>query len=188
MTRSVWFVAVALLLPALTHAQSTDPTPASFAVDAGEKVIVTVGGASQAIRGRVVRIGLEGLVLDEGRTRRAVPLADVQRVERQKDRFWDGALKGYGAGFAVGAVMVLANPCERDPNVFIDMCFDGPAFAVAVGGLITGPAGFAIGGIADAIKRKPRAVFERVASDRVAIAVAPALARRGAGIRVAVAF
>ena len=127
-------------------------------------------------------------LLDDGPTRFVVPLADVQRVERRKDRFWNGALIGYGIGFATGATMVLATPCKTDPNAFIDLCFDGPAFAAAFGGLITGPVGFAIGGITDAIKRKPRVVFDRGVSDRVAIAVGPILVRRGSGLRVAIAF
>lgn len=188
MNRLVWFVTMALLLPAAADAQPAVPTPTSFPIDAGERVIVTRAGTHDTIRGRVVLVGYEGLVLDDGPTRLVVPLADVQRVERRKDRFWNGALIGYGVGFATGAAMVLANPCKPDPNAFIDLCFDGPAFAAAIGGLITGPVGFAIGGITDAIKRKPRVVFDRGASDRVAITVGPALARRGGGLRVAVAF
>ena len=188
MNRLIWFVTMALLLPAAADAQPAVPTPMSFPIDAGERVIVTRASTHDTIRGRVVLVGYEGLVLDDGPTRLVVPLADVQRVERRKERFWNGALIGYGLGFATGAVIVLANPCQRDPNAFIDLCFDGPAFAAALGGLITGPMGFAIGGIADAIKRKPRVVFDRGARDRVAIAVGPALARRGAGLRVAVAF
>ncbi len=186
MNRLVWFVTTALLLPAAADAQPAVPTPTSFPIDAGERVVVTRVSTRDTIRGRVVLVGYEGLVLDEGPTLIVVPLADVQRVERRKDRFWNGALMGYGVGFATGAVMVLANPCKRDPNAFIDLCVDGPEFAAAVGGLITGPLGFAIGGITDAIKRKPRVVFDRGAN--VAIAVGPALVRRGGGLRVAVAF
>jgi hypothetical protein len=188
MNRLIWFVTMALLLPAAADAQPAVPTPMSFPIDAGERVIVTRASTHDTIRGRVVLVGYEGLVLDDGPTRLVVPLADVQRVERRKERFWNGALIGYGLGFATGAVIVLANPCQRDPNAVIDLCFDGPTFAAAFGGLITGPMGFAIGGIADAIKRKPRVVFDRRDSDRVAIAVGPALARRGGGVRVAVAF
>lgn len=188
MNRFLWFVTMALLLPGAADAQQAVPTPMSFPIDAGERVVVTRVSTDDTIRGRVVLVGYEGLVLDDGPTRLVVPLTDVQRVERRKERFWNGALIGYGVGFATGAVLVLANRCQRDPNAYIDLCFDGPAFAAAFGGLITGPIGFAIGGITDAIKRKPRVVFDRGARDRVAIAIGPALARRGAGVRVAVAF
>src|SRR4051812_46313862 len=181
-------ITMALLLPAAAHAQPAAPTPTSFPIDAGEKVIVTRASTRDTIRGRVVLVGYEGLVVDDGPTRLVVPLADVQRVERPNDRFWNGALIGYGVGFATGAAMVLATPCKRDPNAFIDLCFDGPEFAAAFGGFITGPVGFAIGGIADAIKRKPRVVFDRGASDRLEITVAPAVIRRGGGLRVAVGF
>jgi len=188
MNRLLWFVTIALLLPAAAHAQPAVATPMSFPVDDGERVIVTRVSTPGTIRGRVVLVGDEGLVVDDGPTRLVVPLADVQRVERRKERFWNGALIGYGVGFATGAVMVLANPCRHDPNAVFALCFDGPGFATAFGGLITGPMGFAIGGITDAIRRKPRVVFDRGARDRVAMAVAPALARRGAGLRVAVTF
>jgi len=188
MNRALWFVTISLLLPTAVDAQPTVPTPMSFPVEAGERVIVTRASTPDAIRGRVVLIGYEGLVLDAGPTRLVVPLADVQRIERRKDRFWNGALIGYGVGFAAGAAMVLATPCKPNPTGFIDLCFDGPEFAAGFGALITGPVGFAIGGIADAIKRKPRVVFDRGVSHRVAIVVGPALVRRGGGLRVAVAF
>ena len=188
MIRIAWFAAITLLLPVAADAQPTVLTPMSFPVDAGEKVIVTRASTPDTIRGRVVLVGYEGLVLDAGPTRLVVPLADLQRIERRKDRFWNGALIGYGVGFATGAAMVLATPCKHDPNAFINLCLDGPEFAAAFGGLITGPVGFAIGGITDAIKRKPRVVFDRGASDRVAIVVGPALVRRGGGLRVAVGF
>jgi hypothetical protein len=188
MNRLLWFVTIALLLPAAAHAQPAVPTPMSFPIDAGERVIVTRVSAPDSIRGRVVLVGDEGLVVDDGPSRLVVPLADVQRVERRTDRFWNGALIGYGVGFAAGAAMVLANPCRHDPNAVFAVCFDGPDFAAAFGGLITGPVGFAIGGITDAIKRKPRVVFDRGARNRIAMAVGPTPTRRGAGLRVAVAF
>ena len=95
MNRLVWFVTMALLLPAAADAQLAVPTPTSFPIDAGERVIVTRASTHDTIRGRVVLVGYEGLVLDDGPTRLVVPLADVQRVERRKDRFWNGALIGY---------------------------------------------------------------------------------------------
>ena len=107
MNRLVWFATMALLLPAAADAQPAVPTPMSFPIDAGERVIVTRASTPDTIRGRVVLVGYEGLVLDDGPTRLVVPLADVQRVERRKDRFWNGALIGYGVGFAAGAVLSI---------------------------------------------------------------------------------
>jgi hypothetical protein len=185
MTRRAWLVSISLLSPVVAHAQSAVPTVMSFPLDQGERVIVTRAGTPDTIRGRIVLVGAEGLVLDDGPTRHIVPLEDVQRVERRKDRFWNGALIGYAAGFAAGAVAVLATPCHRDPNAIIDLCFGGPGFAVAFGGLITGPAGFVVGGIGDALKRKPRVVFDRAAAR---VALAPTVGKRAGGLRVAVAF
>ena len=107
MNRHLWFVTIALLLPAAAHGQPAVPTPMSFPIGAGERVIVTRVSAPDTIRGRVVLVGYEGLVVDDGPTRLVVPLADVQRVERRKERFWNGALIGYGlAGSAFHAPFI----------------------------------------------------------------------------------
>ena len=69
MNRLLWFITIALLLPAAAHAQPAVPTPMSFPMDAGEHVIVTRVSAGDTIRGRVVLVGYEGLVLDDGPSR-----------------------------------------------------------------------------------------------------------------------
>src|SRR5215212_5817893 len=99
MGRLAWFGTIALLLPAAVNAQQTAPTPMALPLHSGERVIVTRSSTPGTIRGRVVLVGYEGLVLDSGPTRLVVPLGDVQRVERRTDRFWNGALIGYGVGF-----------------------------------------------------------------------------------------
>ena len=55
MNRLVWFVMMALLLPAAAGAQPTVPTPMSFPVDAGERVIVE--GAQKVRNGMLVKAG-----------------------------------------------------------------------------------------------------------------------------------
>jgi hypothetical protein len=187
MTRTLPIVVLTLLLAASAQAQSSDPTASALALKRGEKVIVTRVTIHETIRGRVVGLDEDGLEVAIGRTRQVVPLGELERVERPKDRIWDGALIGYGLGFAAGAVMVLSQPCGRpEPGAFINLCFDGPGFALAYGGVITGPIGMGIGAIGDAIRRKPRVVFDRKSPTRVAIA--PTFVRGGGGLRVAVAF
>jgi hypothetical protein len=188
MTRAVWIVALTLLLPASAHAQSSDATASTLALKRGEKVIVTRGTTHETLRGRVVRIADDGLVLADGPTRHTVPLGDLERVERPKDRIWNGALIGYGVGFVTGAAMVLSDPCRPQPGAFINLCFNSPDFALFYGGLITGPIGMAVGAIGDAIVRRPRVVFDRGSGSHVEIAVAATVVRGGGALRVAIAF
>jgi hypothetical protein len=187
MIRALPVLMLTLLLAASAQAQSADPAATALAVEPGEKVIVTRVTSHERLRGRLVRIDDDGLELANGATRHVVPLGDLERVERPKDRIWNGALIGYGLGFATGAIMVLSDGCDPPkPGALIHLCFGGPGFAVAVGGLVNGPIGFGIGAIGDAIARKPRVVFDR--KSRARVAIAPAFARRGAGVRVAVVF
>jgi len=186
MTRELPTIALTLLMAASAHAQSSDPIASTLVLNPGEKVIVTRVTTHEALRGRVVRIAEEGLEIANGLSRELIPLSQLERVERPKDRIWKGALIGYGLGFATGAVTVLSQSCRRDPGAFIHVCFDGPDFALAFGGLITGPIGMGVGAIGDAIVRKPRVVFDR--TSRTHVAVAPTLVRGGAGLRMAVAF
>lgn len=186
MTCTLPIVVVTLLLAASAQAQSSDPTASTLALKRGEKVTVTRVTMRETLRGRVVGLDEDGLELAVGRTRQVVPLADLERVERPKDRSWDGALIGYGLGFATGAAMVLSDPCRPEPGAFINLCFNDAGFALLYGSLITGPIGMGIGAIGDAIVRKPRVVFDR--KSRTRIAIAPTFVRHGGGLRVAVTF
>jgi hypothetical protein len=186
MTRTLPIIVLTLLLAASAQAQSSYPTASTLALKRGETVIVTRLSIHETLRGRVVSLDEDGLELAIGRTRQVVPLGELERVERPKDRIWNGALIGYGLGFVTGAVVVLSDPCTPKPGAFINPCFNSPEFAVALGGLITGPIGMGIGAITDAIARKPRVVFDRKSRTRVAFA--PALGRRSGGLRVAIAF
>jgi hypothetical protein len=85
-------------------------------------------------------------------------------------------------------VMVLSDSCRPQPDGFFNLCFDGPEFAMAVGAVITGPIGMAAGAIGDAIRRKPRVVFDRASRGGVALVVYPAFVRGGAGLRMAMTF
>ncbi len=186
MTRRLPIVGFALLVAASAHAQSSDPAASDLKLKRGEKIIVTRVAVHEALRGRVVALDEDGLEIAIGRTRQVVRLGDLERVERPKDRIWDGALIGYGLGFATGAAMVLRDPCTPAPGAFLNLCFNDAGFALFFGGLITGPVGMGIGAIGDAILRKPHVVFDR--ESRIRVAIAPTFVRHGGGLRVAVAF
>jgi hypothetical protein len=145
------------------------------------KSTVTSASKRDIIRRRVVLVGYEGLVLDDGPTRLVVPLDDMQRVEGRKDRFRNGGLIGYGVGFATGRNDGFGDPANPIRLPSSTSVRRGPRLPL-LSGASSGPDGFATGDITDAIKRKPHVVFDRGA-DRVAIAVAPALVRRGGRLR-----
>ena len=186
MIRTVWIVAALALMPrASAHAQSTDPDPSLLHLESGETVIVTRLSSNEPLRGRVVRVANDGLELSNRRARQIVPLADLDRIERPKDRVWDGALIGYAVGLGAGAAVVLLDPCDP-PSGSFSLCVDGPGMAFAFGALIAGPIGAAVGYIADAMWKKPRLVFVR--GYRAGVAIAPTLSYQGAGVRVALQF
>jgi hypothetical protein len=188
MTAAMRVIALTLLLPAFALAQELDPTASTLAVKRGEKVIVTVGTTHETLSGRLLRFADDGLVLADGPTPRTVRFSDVQRIERRRDSLWNGALIGYAVGFGAGAGLVLAQSCHPQPRGLFELCFNGPAFAAAFGGVITGPIGMAAGAIADAIVKRPRVVFDRRSGHRATITATPTLLSGGGGVRVAITF
>lgn len=88
----------------------------------------------------MLRLADDGVVLPVGGSQPTVPFGDLELVERRADSVWNGALIGYGVGFAVGAALVLADPCSGQGA--FELCLDGPGFAAAFGGLISGPVGW----------------------------------------------
>jgi hypothetical protein len=117
------------------------------------------------------------LVVD-GRARYTFPLDAIERVERPRDRIWNGAAIGYAAGFAPLALMEL--DCRRSPG-----CWEG--LGLAIGAIITGPIGFGIGALTDALIRPPRLVYSRT-QRQPAVALSPILTPHSGGVGIAVAF
>lgn len=70
-----------------------DATVATLDVRPGERLIVTT--PRETIRGRLLRLADDGLVLADGPAQHTVPLHDLNRVERRRDSIWNGALIGY---------------------------------------------------------------------------------------------
>jgi hypothetical protein len=144
------------------------------------------GGAPATIRGKVERLGDGLLVIAASARRYTFPLESVDRIERPKDRIWNGALIGYGVGFAIGLRDAFAD-CRGPRNTFIDLCSSKLGFGLALGTIITGPIGFGLGALADAGISRPRLVFASSKSSALFRAT-PGLSRRGAGLAVSVAF
>jgi hypothetical protein len=180
--------ALMLLLPPSAQAPPADPGASTLAVKRGERVIVTRTTATGTLSGRVLRLEDVGLVLGDKGASQTIPYRDLERIVRAKDSVWNGALIGYGAGFAAGAAVVAADSCHPQPGQLFDLCLDGPGFAVAFGGLITGPIGMAVGAITDALIKRPHVVFDRRGAPHTTISVVPTLTRGGAGFRAAITF
>jgi hypothetical protein len=145
-------------------------------------------GAPATIRGKVEQLGDGFLVIAASGRRYTFPLESVDRIERSKDRIWNGALIGYGVGVAIGVIGAFADECRVPPGAIIDLCsMSGPGFGLVIGGIITGPIGFGIGALADAGISRPRLVFASSKSSGLSRAT-PGLSHRGAGLAVSVAF
>jgi hypothetical protein len=129
----------------------------------------TVGGKATLQADRLV-------VVD--RVSYTFPLDIIERVERPRDRIWNGAAIGYAAGFVPLAVMEI--DCRRSPG-----CWEG--LGLAIGMVITGPIGFGIGALTDALIHRPRLVYSRT-EGHPTVSVTPIVTPHTRGVGVAVAF
>jgi hypothetical protein len=199
-------VPACLLFSVSAGAQEVDSAvylPAVLA--SGERVIVTgamcraaeaAGALAQpclaetapsTIRGKVERLAGDALVIAGSSQRYTFPFDGIDRIERPKDRIWNGALIGYGIGVAVMTAIAVAD-CRGPRDALIDLCGgNGLGFGLAAGAIITGPIGFGIGALADAGMSRPRLVFASSKPSALSRAT-PGLSRRGADIAVSVGF
>jgi hypothetical protein len=184
----LWSIVVLVLVPALAYGQELfAPTEAGLTVGQKVRVVVDVSCptetcAAAAVSGKIAKLSPESLVVDDGRMRHEFAALDVQRVERPKDRIWNGTLTGFGVGFGAGFVAAMADSCEAGQWCI----FDGPSFAAAVG-LFTGAIGAGIGALTDALISNPRLVFDRQRGS-AKTTIMPQLGPRGGGLTLSVQF
>ena len=197
MCRIGLILAIALVLPATASAQRADASASGLELNLkpGERVIVTgrvscrealslapdtaatEDPATCTAMGKAT-LGADRLVV-LGRVRYTFPLDAIERVERPRDRIWNGAAIGYAAGFLPLALMEI--DCRRRPG-----CWEG--LGLAIGTVITGPIGFGIGALTDALIGRPRLVYSRTQGQPATIAVTPIFTPDTRGVGVAVAF
>ena len=188
---------VALLIPGTAYAQSMAATPGDLDawLEPRERVIVTgripcrealalapgpavaEGLATCRVSGRFAELS-DRLVVVRGKVRYVFPLDAIERVERPKDRIWNGAAIGYGVGVVPFALLEL--DCRSRPG-----CWEG--IPLAVGLIIAGPIGFGVGALSDALIHRPRLVYSKVGAEPLA-SIGPILTRGGAGVRVSIVF
>ena len=181
---------VLLLIPASLSAQETF-APLTAGLKPGEKVEILADAPcatepcyGRLITGRIRDLTATSIVLEAGRQRHELSAMDVRHVERPGDRIWNGVLAGFGIGFSVGFLAVIADGCDAGEWCILS----GPSFAAAFG-LLTGGVGSGIGALTDAAISKPRVVFDAGASpSRRVVNVAPIVGRGGSGVKVSVRF
>ena len=89
MTVAASFIAAWLLLAeGAPQSLAPDATVATLDVRPGERLIVTT--PRETIRGRLLRLADDGLVLADGSAQHTVPLHDLNRVER-RDSIWNAS-------------------------------------------------------------------------------------------------
>jgi hypothetical protein len=145
----------------------------------GDRTVVWTA-TGEVVRGRLVRADGDGLVIERASQTIALPAERVRRVERAVDRVWDGAMIGFGVGFAAGALSMAT--CEPE-----GWFCDHSARAVLACGSLAGAFGFGVGALVDVLIRPERLIFER-GRETARVTLTPIMSRTGAAVMVRVAF
>jgi hypothetical protein len=174
-------IAAALLVPvsALAQPQAATVSELGHSLKPGERLTVTgrIDGDIRSVRGRSTLLA-DALLIERDDVRYTFSLDAIERIERPKDRIWNGALIGYAAGFTPFALAEIE--CQRSPG-----CWEGLPFAVGL--VIAGPIGFGIGALTDALIHRPTLVYANDGS-RGTMSVSPLITHGGAGVRISVVF
>ena len=134
MTVAASIIAWALLAGGSPQSQALDATVATLDVRPGERLIVTT--PRETIRGRVLRLTSDRLVLADGPAQHTVPLHDLNRVERRRDSVWNGALIGYGVGFGVGFALNGVSVLGADASMLLAVVVVGTIGSELVAALL----------------------------------------------------
>lgn len=176
-------IVVALMAPGAAGAQPVSDARRA-PVSQGDRVRVT-DDTGRTITARVAAISDFGLTLQDGRERTEIPHRAIVKIDRPRDRVWDGALAGFAIGAGIGLIGIAA---EKDNNRscqpsewFCGASFGPPASAVV---LMLGGIGAGIGTGVDALIGRKKTLYERGRQ----VHVTPVVARGGAAARVSVAW
>lgn len=173
---------IALLAPAAAAAQPA-PDARRATVRQGDRVRVT-DESGRSITARVAAISDVGLTLQDGGKRAEIPYSAIVKIDRPRDRVWDGAL----AGFAIGAGLGLIGVATEDHDTscqpeawFCGASFGPPPSAVV---LMLGGIGAGIGVGVDSLIGGKKTLYERGRQVRIA----PVVGRGRAAARITVAW
>ena len=146
-----------LALVSAARAASAQPPATSLAelrprVSIGDTLFVT-NDAGDVIKGQVVDVSDTGLVLRHEGSERTFTARDLRRVVRRGHAVRVGAMAGLVAGFAIGTLVAVRQPCDIT-------CFSS-AGGVLVFGAVGAGIGLAGGAVAGAAFRTEQVLFDR---------------------------
>ena len=174
---------VASLVPAAAGAQPASDAQRA-AVTQGDRVRVT-DESGHSITARVAAISGFGLTLEDGRERTEISYRAIVKIERPRDRVWDGALGGFAIGAGLGLIAIAAeesNTRSCQPQDWFCGASFGPPASVVV--LALGGIGAGVGAGVDALIGGKKTLYQRGRK----VHVAPVVGRGGAAARVTVAW
>lgn len=172
---------IALLAPAAAGAQpASDARPVS--VSQGDRVRVT-DESGRTITARVAAISDSGLTLQDG-SGSEIPYRAIVKIDRPRDRVWDGALGGFAIGAAIGLIGIAAE--ENDTSCQPDMWFCGASFGPPASAvvLLLGGIGAGVGVGVDSLIGGKKTLYERGRQ----VHIAPVVGRGRAAARLTVAW
>jgi hypothetical protein len=135
------FLAGALAVGTPQSSQDTEHKPPTLVFVQADEHVEVVGHDSSIIRGRIVDVTIDAIVLDTDSGRVHIPLSTIQ----QADRVGDSPLNGPALGAAIGGASTLAllakicsnsNCADTSSNLDPRLTLLGTAIGAAVGALI----------------------------------------------------
>jgi hypothetical protein len=182
-------VVVLLLVPATLRAQETF-TPLQSGLKVGQKISVmvdvpcpTAECGEELVKGRIAKLDETSIAIHDGRASRQLHSVDVRRIERPKDRVWNGVGYGFAVGFSAGFIAVISDGCNPGEWCILH----GPSVATGLG-LLAGGVGAGIGALTDAAISKRRVIFDRSRSSAMSASISPIVGRGQGGVRVSLSF
>ena len=175
-------VLIASLAPAPAAAQpAADARRAN--VSQGVRVRVTDEGG-RTFTGRVAAISDSGLTLKDGSDRVEILYPAIVKIDRTRDRLWDGALGGLAIGAGIGLLAMAAEDKETScqPEAWFCGASFGPPPSTVV--LLLGGIGAGIGAGVDALIGGKKTLYERGRQ----VHIAPLVGRGKAAARITVAW
>ena len=177
--RNIWWGRAALVLACLVlgSARHLEAQPSATAavlantLERGDRLTITVADLTR-IRGKLVAVGDDGLVIRSDTGEQVVPFEVIERVSRRRFGVLLGPIigAGVGVGFAIPVAMLFHNEGA-----------DATAASAYLIGL-----GAGTGLLIDAAINLPRTVYRRDPGPRMRIA--PQLGRDRRGVALQVAF
>ena len=160
----------------MAQAASPDADKIRTRVKDGQKIVVT-DDQGRTLSGRIGELGPDALMLLVGRDTTKVPYDRIVRIDRPRDRLWDGALVGRVGGAGTGLACAVAEASK-------DSGWGG--FVALVAPPMLGGIGAFIGLAVDAAIRRDPKLYRRTGPTRISLS--PALGPRHRSMAISVSW